>query len=70
MANNLELSKKYSDYLSKLPENGMGYQIVDIILKDGKELKKRIIFNCSYLKLMDNEILKTSDIKKIRLTEK
>lgn len=69
MANNLELKKKHIDYLSKMPENGMGYQLVDIILKDGKELKKRIVFNSTYLKLMDNEKIIKSEIKTITIVE-
>ena len=69
MANNLELKKKHIDYLSKMPENGMGYQLVDIILKDGKELKKRIVFNSTYLKLMDNEKIMKNEIKIITIVE-
>lgn len=67
MANNLELKKQHIDYLSKMPENGMGYQLVDIILKDGKELKKRIVFNSTYLQLIDNEKIMKSDIKTIKI---
>lgn len=69
MANNLELKKKHIEYLSKMPENGMGYQLVDIILKNGKELKKRIVFNSTYLKLMDNEKILKSEIKSITIVE-
>lgn len=69
MANNLELKKKHIEYLSKMPENGMGYQLVDIVLKDGKELKKRIVFNSMYLKLMENENLTKSEIKTITIVE-
>jgi hypothetical protein len=50
-----------------MPENGMGYQLVDIILKDGKELKKRIVFNSTYLQLIDNEKIMKSDIKTIKI---
>lgn len=69
MANNLKLKKQHIDYLSKMSENGMGYQLVDIILKDGRELKKRIVFNSTYLKLIDNEKIMNSDIKTIKIVE-
>jgi hypothetical protein len=69
MANNLKLKKQHIDYLSKMPENGMGYQLVDIILKDGKELKNRIVFNSTYLKLIDNEKIMKSEIKTIKIVE-
>ncbi len=70
MENKLELSEKFSKYLENLPENGMGYQIADIELKDGTILKERIIFNSSYLKLDKDEVLKNIEIKKIRLIKK
>ncbi len=69
MENKIKLSKKFSKYLENLPENGMGYQIADIELKNGIILKKRVIFNSSFLKLNKDEELKNIDIKEIRLTE-
>ncbi|GAB1473151.1 hypothetical protein MASR2M69_05920 [Bacteroidota bacterium] len=35
MENKLKLNEDYIDYLSNQPEQGMGYQIVDITLKMG-----------------------------------
>jgi len=63
----LELSKKNSDYLTDLPEKGMGFQIVDIELINGDILKDRVILNSTYLKLEENEILDNKDIKSIRI---
>ena len=37
--NRIKLTDKHIDSLSKLPEQGMGYQVVDIKLKNGEVLK-------------------------------
>ena len=31
--------------LAKLPESGMGYQVVDLVLSDGRKLKNVVVFN-------------------------
>ncbi len=61
----LKLSKKYVEYLSEHPENGMGYQIVNIELINGDFLKNRIVFNSEYLELNSQLEIKISDIKKL-----
>jgi hypothetical protein len=63
----IELNKHQSEFLSHLPEQGMGYQIVDLTLKNGIVLKSKVVLNCSFLQLDDNEQLKTEDIDKIEL---
>ncbi len=70
MENKLKLSIKYSSYLENLPEQGMGYQIIDIELKNGDLLENRIVLNSTYLKLNDNETLKNSKIKNIKIKTK
>ncbi len=69
MANNLKLLKKFTIKLSILPENGMGYQIVDILLKNGNKLKRRVILNSTFLKLLENEKIENKEIKEIKLTK-
>ncbi len=54
-------------YLSELPESGMGYQLVDITLKDGKQLKNRIVVNSQFLLLKDDENIDPLLIEKIEL---
>jgi len=63
----LKLSKIFSDYLSELPETGMGYQIVDIELKNGNILKDYVVLNSTYLKLKNNENIENAEIKMIKL---
>lgn len=70
MENNLKLSKKYCKYLEEQPEYGMGYHLVDIVLKDGIILKKRIILNSTFLKLNFDEKITNSNIKEIKLLKK
>lgn len=53
--------------LESLPEQGMGYQIVDIELKSGKKLTNRIVFNSTYLKLNDKELIDPIQIQIIKL---
>ncbi len=70
MESKLKLSNKFSNYLADLPEQGMGFQIVDIELKNGKLLNDRIILNSTYLKLGENENIENKDIKSIRIKTK
>lgn len=69
MENNniLKLSYKFSKYLEDLPEQGMGFQIVDLELENGMVLKNRIVLNSTYLKLEKNELIENVDIKLIKL---
>ena len=70
MKKKLELSKSDSDYLSEMPEQGMGYQIVMVTLKNGQVLNQRIIVNSTYLLLDENEQFRTEDIESIIIQEK
>lgn len=70
MENKLRLSKNIIDYLEELPENGNGYQIVDVELNNGEVLKNRIVFNSSFLQLGEREDLSLEEIKEIKITQK
>jgi hypothetical protein len=61
------LTDSQIEYLSHQPENGMGYQIVDLTLKSGDVLMKKVVLNCSILQLEDQEQLNVEDIIKIEL---
>lgn len=47
----VKLSPEWSDYLVRKPENGMGYQKVDVCLKGGKVLRDVLVFNCEEIQL-------------------
>jgi len=63
----IELKEANVQYLSKLPESGMGYQIVDITLKDGQQLKSRIVVNSQFLLLDEDENIDPLLIEKIEI---
>lgn len=51
----------------KLPENGMGYQLVKVFLCNGKVLRKHKVLNSSLLILEDDEKISSFQIEKIEL---
>lgn len=66
----IQLPQKFVDLLITLPENGMGYQIVDIKLQSGEILRNRIILNSEFLKVLNNESIKPEDIIVVELSRK
>jgi hypothetical protein len=63
----LKLSDSFINILVNLPENGMGYQIVKVILKNGEVLNHHKVINSSLLMLEENENITEKDIEKIEL---
>ena len=61
------LPDRFVNNLVNLPENGMGYQIVKVILKSGKVLRQHKVINSSLLMLEENENITEKDIEKIEL---
>ena len=45
-----ELDRK----LEGLPESGMGYQVVDLILSDGRKLRNVVVFNAEEAQVAEN----------------
>ncbi len=65
MEKSVKLSDEQIRILEELPESGMGYQIVNITLKNGVILKDRIVMNSTYLKIGINEKINPNDILNI-----
>jgi len=63
----LKLSDSFINFLVNLPESGMGYQIVKVILKSGKVLRQHKVLNSELLMLEENENITIKDIDKIEL---
>ncbi|MFL5773024.1 MAG: hypothetical protein ACJ75F_07700 [Flavisolibacter sp.] len=63
----LILPESWINYLANLPESGMGYQLVRIILKGGKTLSNHKVINSSLLLLEENENFEVGDIEQIEL---
>jgi hypothetical protein len=66
----LKLSDSFINILVNLPENGMGYQMVRVILKSGKVLYQHKVLNSELLMLDENENIAVKDIDKIELENK
>lgn len=63
----LKLSDSFINILVNLPENGMGYQIVKVILKSGQVLHQHKVLNSELLMLEENEKITVKDIDQIEL---
>ena len=66
----IKLNEEQINYLSSLPEKGMGYQVVNLILKDGNELKEQIVYNSSVLQINDikYQSISNEDIISLKLS--
>jgi hypothetical protein len=63
----IKLPDNFINILVDLPESGMGYQIVKVILRSGKILHSHKVLNSEFLMLEENEIIHVKDIEKIEL---
>lgn len=66
----LKLPDSFINILVNLPETGMGYQIVKVILRSGKILHKHKVLNSEFLMLEESENIAVKDIDKIELENK
>lgn len=66
----LKLSDSLINMLINIPESGMGYQIVKVILKSGQILHQHKVINSEILILEENENITVKDIDKIELEKK
>jgi hypothetical protein len=65
LENEIELTDELKSQLEGIPESGMGYHIVDVLLKNGRVLKGRTILNSSKLVLNPDDEVDTDDIEDI-----
>ena len=53
-----------------MPESGMGYQVIDIILKDGRVITKVMVYNAEIVELpTEYNDVSEDDIKDIKKAE-
>lgn len=62
-----KLNKNQIDLLVDMPEQGMGYQVVDIEMKNGEIIQNKKILNSTYIQ--DGEDIDPNDIKSISLSK-
>jgi hypothetical protein len=64
----LALSPPIVDRLTAMPESGMGYQVVDLILADGRVISNVSVFNSELAAVPESlRDLKSSDVADVRL---
>ena len=66
----LKLPDSFINILIDLPQSGMGYQIVKVILRNGKILHRHKVINSELLMLEGNEHIQAIDIANIELESK
>ena len=66
----LKLPESFINILVNLPESGMGYQIVKVILKSGHILHQHKVLNSEILMLDENDNITIKDIAKIELEKR
>jgi hypothetical protein len=65
----IELRKDIVDRLLGLPETGMGYQVVDLVLADGQIVPNVKIFNCEIANLPESyRNVRPSDVMDVRIS--
>ena len=67
----LQLEDRWVNYLCRLPEYEMGYQQVDVQLKDGSEIEDIFVFNAEELEWPSaHPSITSDDIAKIQLSQR
>ena len=66
----IKLLQKQINLLQNLPEQGMGYQVVDITLKNGMTFNEKVVLNSMYLQIEDSEKIDPNEIEIIQLHKK
>jgi hypothetical protein len=65
----IELQRDIINRLLALPENGMGYQLVDLVLADGRVVPNVTVFNCEIANLPDRYLdIRPSDVADVHLS--
>lgn len=67
--NSIILPWTFTHKLVNLPESGMGYQDVNVILHNGTVLYNHKVLNAEILMLEENEYIQVNDIVKIELVQ-
>lgn len=63
----IQLPNRWTSLLANLPETGMGYQLVKVILKNGNVLNNYKVLNSSLLLLEKDENLTKEDIAVVEI---
>ena len=58
----VQLDEKWSATLCGFPENGMGYQRVDVLLRSGRKVKDVLVFNAEEMEWPDDRRIQSDEI--------
>lgn len=65
----IKLDDEHIKTLENLPEQGIGYQIVDITLKNGQVFKQKFVLNSTNLRVDANDTIDVNNIDKIEISK-
>jgi len=65
----IKLRSEQIEQLVHLPEQGMGYQLVDLRMTTGELHLHRVVLNSEFLLLEDNELLDPENISTIEISK-
>lgn len=63
------LPPRWRHVLMRLPETGMGYQIVDIYLTENRVLSNVCVYNCGVAQIPPGDELDVNDIEEISMSK-
>ena len=58
----VHLDENWSETLRRFPENGMGHQRVDVLLRGGRKVKDVLVFNAEEMEWPDDQPVRSGDI--------
>ena len=58
----VQLNENWSATLCEIPENGMGYQRVDVLLRSGRKVRDVLVFNAEEMEWPDDQPIRSGDI--------
>ena len=65
----LYLTERWTNHLCSLPESGMGYQVVNVFLRNGREVRDIIVFNGREVEWPEEQLpIEPDDIVDIRMS--
>ena len=65
----LYLTDLWTNHLCSLPESGMGYQLVNVFLRNGREVRDIIVFNGREVEWPEEQLpIEPDDIVDIRMS--
>ena len=63
----VHLADRWIQHLCRLPETGMGYHVVDVVLRNGQRVRNILVYNSEHMEWPSNkDPIRTDDILELR----